>query len=69
MQDVVDALKSGLANSRVGEISLHKVDARFQIAQPFAISGGEIIDDPHPIPFTDEPVNQVGADESGAAAH
>jgi hypothetical protein len=58
-----------LANGRVGQIAFHKIDATFHIAQPLAIAGGEIINHAHPLARCDKPVNQVGADESSAAAN
>jgi hypothetical protein len=63
----VDACESGRANRRVGQIALKKFKGAFQLSQPLAIAGSEIVDDTNPMILGQKPLNQVGADKSCAA--
>jgi hypothetical protein len=48
---------------------LQKFNMLFHVLQSFAGAGGEIVNDPYPHPVGDKPADQVGPDESCAAAH
>jgi len=65
MEDVGDALASARAVRGAGDVALQELDAPPHGGQLSEVAGGEVVDDAHLLPATDQLFADMGADEAG----